>query len=225
MDISHQIAPYNIMQAAFCLNNAYPYFPGNSIFVVVVDPGVGTERQGIVVKTSRYYFVGPDNGVFSFVYHREGYQAYNIDITAFNEPVSSTFHGRDVFTRVAAWLAAGKSLEKFLIPTKKVVCLFQHPHRKSNNVIETEVLHIDHFGNIILNIDKIFWEEIGSPKQFVLQAGVQQFTKIEKTFGDVPPGELLLVWDSSGYLQIAKNQDSAAEVINIKPGDKISVQL
>jgi hypothetical protein len=225
VDISHQIAPYNIRQAAFCLNNAYPYFPEQSIFVVVVDPGVGTERPGIVVKTSRYYFVGPDNGVFSFVYHREGYQVYHIDLSAFSEPVSSTFHGRDVFARVAAWLAAGKPLEKYLIPTKKVICLFQQPRRNNDNVIETEVLHIDHFGNIILNINNIFWEEIGAPKRFTLKAGSQQFTKIHKTFGDVAPGELLLVWDSSGYLQIAKNQGSAAAEMHIQPGDKISVQL
>ncbi|MCB0285137.1 MAG: SAM-dependent chlorinase/fluorinase [Calditrichaeota bacterium] len=225
VDISHAIRPYDIRQAAFCLNNSYPYFPEKTVFVVVVDPGVGTSRQGIVIKTSQYYFVGPDNGVFSYVFHREGYQAFRIDLNALPDDIANTFHGRDVFARIGAWLAAGKLPENVLSPQKSVQSFIKIPHKTAGNRMNLEVLHIDHFGNLVLNLHRQDWQVLESPETYRLVIKHLEFTTIRETFGDVPSGELLLLWDSSGYLQISKNQGDAAKTLQVNVGETAQLIL
>ncbi len=224
IDISHEIQTYNIRQAAFCLNTCYYYFPEKTIFVTVIDPGVGTKREGIVIQTSQHYFVGPNNGVFSFVYQREGYRAFQIQMQEF-EDVSPTFHGRDVFAPMAAWLAEGKSLQRYLKPIRKLESFLKQPQQLSEKEFGLEVLHIDHFGNIILN-----WHQNDFPEKRGVFAPMvtlrnQKFSHLAATFGDVPAGELVLTWDSSGYLQIAQNKGCAADTLGCTVGDEVKLSL
>lgn len=225
VDISHEIKPYDVRQGAFCLNNSYPNFPDKTVFVAVVDPGVGTERKGIVVKTSQHYFVGPDNGIFSFVLHREGYQASEIMLKAFNEEVSHTFHGRDVFARIAAWIVSGRDIKKFLNPLKEVYSFLKPPHKNRENEFILEIIHLDHFGNMILNFQKsdlLGFEDLSGVSLKIQELEIR---RIHDTFGMVPRGELLLCWDSSGFLQIAQNMGSAAEKINCTVGDQVRLVI
>lgn len=220
VDISHHIRQYDVRQAAFCLNSSYPYFPDKTVFAAVVDPGVGMARKGIVLKTSQHFFVGPDNGIFSFVIHREGYQASEIILKAFAEEISHTFHGRDVFARIAAWIGRGKDISKFLTPLKEVASFLKPPHKINDREFALEVIHIDHFGNVILNFQKndlLGYEEQG---RVSLKIKEIELKKIYDTFGMVSQGELLLCWDSSGFLQIAQNMGNAAQKLSSSVGDQ-----
>ncbi len=225
INISHEIRPFDIRQAAFCLNNSYPFFPDKTVFVVVVDPGVGTTRRGVVIKTSQHYFVGPDNGVFSFVFQREGFQAYEINLQEFNEEISPTFHGRDVFARIAAWLADGRSLDNYLQPIKTMASFLRAPHKINENTYELEIIHIDHFGNLILNFDRQIWMSLQNHKNIHLQIKNIELKTIKSTFGDVSKNEIAMLWDSSGYLQISQNQGNAAKTLQSSVGDVVRLKI
>ena len=153
VDITHDIEPQNITSAAFVLSACYRDFPPATIFVCVVDPGVGSDRRAVVVESNEHKFVGPDNGLFSFIL------SPSVVITAiendrfFRKPVSSTFHGRDIFAPVAAHLSLGLDmLELGPEITDAVILPNIHPRRTGENTIEGSVVHIDHFGNIVTNI-------------------------------------------------------------------------
>ncbi|RMH98751.1 MAG: hypothetical protein D6681_11680 [Calditrichaeota bacterium] len=223
--ITHQIRPFDVRQAAFCLNNCYPYFPDKTVFVVVVDPGVGTERKGLVVKTSRHYFVGPDNGVFSFVYHREGYRAYEILPEKLPGEISPTFHGRDIFARLAAWLAAGKNVGQYLAPISEGYSFLKPYQVVGDRELLLEVLHVDHFGNLILNFHQTDWLNFDSPDDLSVDIGDHRIRGLHHTFGAVPEGQPVLNWDSSGYLQIAINGGNAARELNCTVGDQLRLRL
>lgn len=225
VDISHSIPPYDVTRAAFCLNNCYPYFPDKTIFIAVVDPGVGTHRKGIVVKTSQYNFIGPDNGIFSFVFRREGYQVSEIMLDAFEERISPTFHGRDVFARVAAWMAAGADMMKYLRPLKEVDSFLKAPQKISEHEYRPRVIHIDHFGNLILNFHKNDLLSLDNAAKVQIRADNLVLTELEDTFGAVKEGELVLTWDSSDFLQIAQNMGSAAEKLNLSVGDQLHLSI
>ncbi len=225
VDVSHDITPYNIRQAAFALNNCYPYFPPKTIFVVVVDPGVGTERNGLVIKTSQYYFIGPDNGVFSFIYAREAYQAYRIVLHQMEVTISPTFHGRDVFAPIAAKIAANKNIGNYLAETREVVSFLHPPVRTSEKTFTLEALTIDHFGNIILNFHKKDWQKLGNTPNISVVINDQTLNGIHETFGKTGEGELLLTWDSSDYLQIACNKGNAAERLQFSLTDSIQLKI
>jgi len=179
IDITHEIDPFNIKKAALSLGFAYRYFPAGSIHVAVVDPGVGSVRKGIIVSADGHYFIGPDNGIFSYIYHNcgNGFKVYHLNNDmAYELPQAvylsndkgNTFHGRDVFAPVAARLSIGQDIDKFgsligdfvqfSIPKPKII----------DGVFNGEILYIDHptseykrFGNAITNINKDILQEIG----------------------------------------------------------------
>ncbi|HQU70960.1 MAG: SAM-dependent chlorinase/fluorinase [Calditrichaeota bacterium] len=225
IDITHQIEPFNLRQAAFCLQNSYPYFPDKTVFVVVVDPGVGTSRRGMVIKSSQHYFIGPDNGVFSFVFQREGCRSYAISLDAFHEEIADTFHGRDVFAPLAAKLACGKDILPFLEPLQDPVSFLNSPRQIDDNQLMLEVLHTDHFGNLILNFSKSDWILRGANEDLTVVAGQHRISGIQKTFGEVAAGETLITWDSTGFLQLAVNMGNAAKELNIHSGEKVRLEL
>ena len=225
VDISHDIQPFDIRQAAFCLNNSYPYFPEKTVFVVVIDPGVGTKRRGIVVKTSQHQFIGPDNGVFSFVFQREGYQAYEIQLSAFEDDISTTFHGRDVFAKVAAWLASGKPLTNYLQPIREARTFAKPPIKVKAGEYLLKVMHHDHFGNLILNLHRQDWIIMESPQTFCIRSGNHEWRRLVRTYGDMPVGEIALLWDSSGYMQIAQNQGNAAKTLKLKVSEPLQLTI
>ena len=155
LDISHDVASYSVVDGAFTIAQAYPYFPSDTVHLVVVDPGVGGERRPILVQAGRHYFVGPDNGVFSFIYEREERVTVR-HITAshyFLQPVSRTFHGRDIFSPIAAWLTKGIDAVEFRRADQRLPA-FRQPEShacESENRARGIVLKADKFGNLITN--------------------------------------------------------------------------
>jgi len=155
IDITHGISPQNIMEAAFTIEMSFASFPSKTIHVVVVDPGVGSVRRPILVITDHYYFIGPDNGIFSQIYNLS--ESLNvIHLTAehyFMAQISSTFHGRDMFAPAAAWLSKGINVSNFGDPIDDYVNMpISVPVMPTKNIIEGEVIYIDLFGNVITNI-------------------------------------------------------------------------
>ncbi len=224
VDISHEVPPFNTRAGAFCLANAASYFPAGTIFLVVVDPGVGSQRRGLVVRAGEWWFVGPDNGVFSLVWKDFPGQAFAILVDRLPWPVTPTFHGRDVFAPVAASLARSEA-QAFLKPTDAPQSFWNDPERIDRTRWRLEVLHVDHFGNVIFNLHKQQWQAWGAPSRFSLKVGPHTIQGPVETFAQVPPGELLLNWDSSGYLQLACNQCPAAQKLHLNPGQRLMLTL
>jgi S-adenosylmethionine hydrolase len=226
VDVTHQIPPHDIYAAAFTLMCCYNDFPRGTIHVVVVDPGVGSARRPIMVMTDDYNFIGPDNGVFSYVYQRERVNRV-VHFTAehyFRQPVSPTFHGRDVFAACAAyvsklvdWKMMGEEISdpvRFNTPEPKVV---------SDNHIRGAVIHIDRFGNIITNIAR----ELVAPSQ--ARAGVQvrigkhEATRLLNNFAEADPNELFAYFGSAGLLELAVPRQSAARLVEARRGVEVEL--
>ncbi|GAB4377122.1 MAG: hypothetical protein Kow0042_24350 [Calditrichia bacterium] len=225
IDISHEIEPYNIRQAAFCLLNYASYFPAGTVHLVVVDPGVGTEREGLVLQTPEYYFIGPNNGVFSFIYQSTKYQAFKINEAVFEADISPTFHGRDVFAPVALKILEGEEIRKFTRPIEKLVSIYEPWQKTDSGDIRLKVIHVDHFGNLILNFTHKDWQQVVGSDSLTLHLPRGTISGLKKTFGQVAPGEVLALWDSSGFLQIAQNRGNAARHLNLTVGDTVLLKF
>ena len=230
VDISHDVPKYSIRTAAFILKCAYKYFPRGTIHVVVVDPGVGTQRRPIVVKTTNYYFVGPDNGVLMMAAQEDKIkEVYMIENPEFmRREISYTFHGRDIFAPTAAYLArgysvkrVGRSVEDYIVPS------FSRAKIK-NRSIEGEIVHIDDFGNVITNISandlKLLDVEIGE-KVLVEIGGNELKLRLVKSFGYAEKGEMVLIIDSGNLLEISINLGNAAEELKVDIGDQVCIKL
>jgi S-adenosylmethionine hydrolase len=242
VDITHSIEPQNIRQAAFILDYSYRYFPKKTVHVAIVDPGVGSERRGIVLKTPSALFVAPDNGVLSYVINElssnedltvqyskdqdlvtlgNGFEAIAITEPRFwRHPVSTTFHGRDIFAPVAAALSLDispyelgekiTSLHIFPIPT---------PFVDYQGNLAGNVLYVDHFGNLITNIKK---SDLPG-KDILIGAAGHSIQGITNYYAE---GEgLMAIIGSSGYLEISLKNGNAADFLNIGIGDEIKVTL
>ena len=218
-DITHEVPPQDIHSAAFTLLAAYKTFPAGTIHVAVVDPGVGSARRPIIVRAGEHFFVGPDNGLFTYIYDRElMYQVFHVTAEKyFRQPPSTTFHGRDIFAPVAAALSKGVEVEAFgSVITDEVRVDSLAPEVK-NGQVEGRIIHIDRFGNCITNITRdvldvgnlvINGETISSFREFYAD--------------DDRPGELFAIWGSAGFLEISINGASAAQKLKIKTGDRIT---
>ncbi|GBD07011.1 Adenosyl-chloride synthase [bacterium HR21] len=228
IDLLHHVRPQQVRQGAYALWAAEPYFPDGSIFVAVVDPGVGTERRAVAVEINRKYFVAPDNGLLSFVLQRYGAErAVVLENPAYRLPVvSSTFHGRDIFAPAAAYLAQGVRLEQLGMPIA-VRSLQQLPPprcEERDGVWVGEVLHIDRFGNLITSLpaERL---QIGASLQERAQWRVAVrshiIAGISRTFADVAEGELCAYVGSDGLLEIACRNGSAAIQLQITLGESV----
>ena len=225
-DISHDINPQDIRQAAFILNRQVYYFPENTVHIVVVDPGVGTERRPIAAQIGPQRFVGPDNGVFTPMYLRAEKEEWPIHIVHtdnqefWEEKISDIFHGRDIFSPVGAHFASGVSLEKLGKSIDDHVRIhLPFPKRTENGVIG-EVSHIDHFGNIASNIHRDEIADLGEVD--VTLRGVT-IHGLVRTFGEREPGELIALYSSTDYLIVSEVNGSAGKRIKPEVGDVIKV--
>ena len=228
IDISHEIEKFDIRMGAFVLAWAVPYFPKDTVYVSVVDPGVGTKRRPIVVETRRSLLVGPDNGLLMLAAERDGVQhVYEIGNTAFMlSKVSKTFHGRDVFAPVAAYLAArrvpsevGSEIKDYFIPK------YANPVLKNDTLIG-EVLHVDDFGNVITNISEKNLNKIGTKQDVSLDVKLGKKVlnlRYCSAYGEVDVNEMLAVIGGHGFLEIAVNQGDAAEKLKARAGMKMRV--
>jgi S-adenosyl-L-methionine hydrolase (adenosine-forming) len=213
VDITHEIPPQDIRAAAFTLLACYKNFPEKTIFLTVVDPGVGSNRKAILVETEKYYFIAPDNGLLSFVFEEISrvYELTNKKYFAAN--VSQTFHGRDIFAPVAAHLSNGVEPNQFGNETKDFV-------RSKSEKAEAEIIHIDRFGNLITNLKP---EDL--PEKFALQIGGKIIDQLKNFYAEAETGEIFMIWGSAGFLEIAARQDSASKLLNAENGAKILVSF
>ena len=237
IDVCHTIAPQNISQAAFVLSTAHQFFPARTIHVVVVDPGVGTERSAIILRTPRFDFVAPDNGILSYVIEpflkerlrpaqRQAalppeLEAVSITRPEFwRSPVSPTFHGLDIFAPVAARLSLGASPEEFGEVIRSITLLPEHrPYQESAGTLVGRILHIDHFGNLITN----FKREDLPEEPFAVEVSNRFISRLSRTYGE-SEGLLALI-GSSGYLEIAVKGGSARDFLGAAVGDDVKIRL
>jgi S-adenosylmethionine hydrolase len=230
VDINHEISSYDIFEAAYTLAQNYRYFPADTIHLVVVDPGVGGARRPILARTIDYKFVAPDNGVLSLVYEKEE----NIEVRQvtsehyFLNPISQTFHGRDVFAPVAGWLSKGVEADKFGdVITDYAKFTAPKPKRASDQLLTGVVIRIDKFGNIITNITpqdapQLFGE---NPPPFKIVINQVEIARLSQSYSDGKPSEIFAILGSSGFLEICTNRGSAAKALNVGRGAEVGVVL
>jgi len=219
VDISHDVAPFEIGEGAYLIAQSWRYFPKKTVHVVVVDPGVGTSRRPILVEVGGHYFLGPDNGVLSMVYLQETCKVRHVTGEKyFLHPVSRTFHGRDVFAPVAGHLAAGvtparmgKVVQDYLKPD------FDKPHRAGKRTWIARILKIDRFGNIITNIHLKDFGDLAK-SNFTLSLGPIEVNVLARNYSETAPGELFLILGSSGYYEVSMSQGSAAKSVKCQTG-------
>jgi S-adenosylmethionine hydrolase len=228
VDISHEIAPQSILSAAYVLLGAYNNFPPDTIHLVVVDPGVGSLRRPIAVKAGIYFFVGPNNGVFSFVLSRIGnYEAFEIKNRSLLAPdISNTFHGRDVFAPVAAVLSLGVPLQE-VGERLSTVQLLPQPIQISPSSMESEIIHIDRFGNCVTGIQRSSLPDEELPEKFVFEVGKHQIQELNQFYleAGTEPTRPFVIWGSIGFLEISLASSSAAERLDLKIGDPVRLLL
>ena len=223
VDISHEIRPQAVEQAAYVLSTVVSYHPPGAVHLVVVDPGVGSERRPIAVRTERAAYVGPDNGVLSLALAQDpARQAVRLTGPRYRLPsVSATFHGRDIFAPAAAHLACGAPLDEMgeALDLSDLVELPAPAPEPQPGGWQCTILHVDRFGNLITNFQI-------QPQQRGLRvnAGGQWIDQVSRTFSDVDPGELLAYEGSSGYLEIAAREENAAEILSLGVGDTIQIE-
>src|SRR5580700_5106996 len=224
IDITHGIAPYDLLDGALAIAAAYEYFPPRTIHVVIVDPGVGTARRPLLVSGQNQYFIAPDNGVLSGVYEKEQNVVVR-HLTSehyFNQPVSRTFHGRDVFAPVAGWLSKhwqpasmGEEIEDFkrlALPKPK----------ESDGVMKGVVLKVDGFGNLITNFRPEDLPATSAEKgEIHLQVGSHPVTRMVHTFASGNAGEPVAYVGSSGYVEIAVNKGNASKALGTGRGTPV----
>ncbi len=222
VDISHLVPPQDVFGAAFTLGQTWAYFPPWTIHVAVVDPGVGTPRKALAARAGGHYFVAPDNGILTYVMEAQADFA-SFEITAdhyFNKPVSDTFHGRDIFAPVAAWISRGVALDQLGPAVTDPVRLKMPAARKvREGLIQGAILAVDQFGNLITNLKPADVP----PASRIILAGQREITSFRKTYAEGKPGELFVVTGSTGYLEITLRDGSAAALLDLKAGAPIGV--
>ncbi len=225
VDLTHSVKPQNLLQASYLLKTSVPYFPSNTIHLAVVDPGVGGNRKGIAIQTNKYFFVGPDNGIFSpFLENFKAVELSNQEV--FLKPVSSTFHGRDIFAPAAAWIASGKPFEK-LGPIVEKPKILDFPKAKiDNNCLRGEIIHRDHFGNLTSNISKNlalkhFGDDLKNIKIYLNdQTAVPLVSHYDLGFKN----SLAALINSWNQIEIFCKEGNASEEFNILVGASIQIK-
>lgn len=216
IDIDHSTEKFSVISGAFILEKVYRYFPENTYFIAIVDPGVGTARNGIVIKLGSYTFIGPNNGLFHYILKQKDAKVFKIDEKQFPQK-SNTFHGRDIFTPVAIQLAQGNSGAIFPLDTKDLVYC---------NALEAQkiITYIDSFGNIKTNI---VLDEPWKDNTFLKISIDKKSFKVPfvTTFDKVKQGQLLCYKGSNNTLELAVNQSSARDYLQVSVGDHVMIGL
>lgn len=241
VDLTHEIPAHDIAAGAFTLLAAYKSFPKNTVHVAVVDPGVGSSRRGVVVEAADQLFIGPDNGIFSYIFEREpAFRIFELTNQKYlRDPVSPSFHGRDVFAPVAAALANGlqasrlgaeiddpvrlESLEPEVMSGKSAT----RAGKSLSEAIRGRIIHVDRFGNCVTNITpQVLTPEMIAAGAPLLVKG-KKITSFRKFFAENPGSrsELFCIWGSAGFLEIAAANRSAAKLLKAKLGQEVIVRL
>jgi S-adenosylmethionine hydrolase len=226
VDITHAVTPFNILEGAFEIAQAWRYFPRGSIHVCVVDPGVGSARRPLVVAADGHYFIGPDNGIFSMIYDTAQHVVREITNKKMILPsVSRTFHGRDIFAPAAAHLARKTPFERLGKPVKDYVRLAaMQPSKLAGQTWRGSILKTDRFGNLITNFHVHQFPDVKTSPIEVRVNG-QRINRFALTYADTDAGELLVAVGSSGYLEIAANRANAAQTLGCRAGDPVELEF
>lgn len=226
IDITHDIAPYNVSEAAFVIAEAWPYFPKGTIHLVVVDPGVGSSRRPILAEAGGHFFVAPDNGVLSLVFDAAAHKVRVISNPRFMRPeISRTFHGRDIFAPAAAHLAKRAKAAAFGKLIHDYVRTWSaKPIPKGNDSWRGAILKVDRFGNLITNFAAREFAGI-TARPFEMRAGAKHIHRLALTYAETEVGDLFVIVGSAGYLEIAANQASAASLLGCRAGAAIELDL
>ena len=226
VDVTHKIAAFDVMEAAFVLRQATPFYPEGTVHLAVIDPGVGSMRHGVALRHQGYYYVGPDNGMFALLLGSSKPETMTIldDLGIYREvQPSRTFHGRDIFAPAAALLASGHPIDRLGSPADALRPLHWALPIDDDQGIRGWIVHVDHFGNCVTNIPQaLLQQRVGQrkPKCYVGGEIVHGFSN---TYSDVPKGESLLLLNSDGFLEIAINQGNAAELLQVHRGMPVNI--
>jgi S-adenosylmethionine hydrolase len=230
VDISHSITPFSIIEASYIVKTTYKYYPEGTVFIIVVDPGVGSSREILAVETiDNYYFVGPNNGIFLGISESNKFLEC-IEIKNqeyFLQPISNTFHGRDIMAPIAANITKDIPLSNFGVsfnPSKLISCPIVF-NKISNEEIRCTIQYIDEFGNIITNFKAGSLPLKDGAILKIIFKDTEISGKFVKFFQNVMKNSILLLVGSSGFLEISKNQGNAALDFGVKIGDIITVIL
>lgn len=223
IDITHNVHPGDVQSAAYLLWSAYRFFPAGTVHLAVVDPGVGTKRRGIIVETERYFFVGPDNGLFTMLLKEVRIKRVIEINSGLFRGISNTFHGRDIFAPVAAQLSRGVPSKKFgdEIAPDKLQFLKISESVIEGDKINGRIIYIDNFGNLITNIPASALKA----KRIRVLIKNRRISGLKRTYGDAPKGNLLALINSSGLLEISLNSGSAVKLLKCRQGEKVVVLL
>jgi hypothetical protein len=231
VDISHEITPQDIWEAAYTLKCAYSHFPKGTVHVAVVDPGVGSGRRPIIAVTEGYYFVGPDNGLFSLIYKdAERLRVHHITSTHYFLPnPGPTFHGRDIFAPVAGWLAKGIPSGNFGEEITDFMKLNFPAPKVAGKSIEGHVVHIDRFGNIITDImykdiQPLMAEDTDLRTASIILTG-REIKGLKKFYAEANPGEPGAIINSSGSLEVFMFKQNARATLSVKRGEAVRLTI
>ena len=228
VDITHEIAPRDIGAAAFTIFASYRSFEPGTVHLVVVDPGVGSDRRPIVARAGGYFFVGPDNGIFSYVFDQEtDHIVFHVTATEFfRQPVSTTFHGRDIFAPVAGAVTKGTPVEAFGPSIKDAVRLPPlSPKLSKKGRLKGRIIHIDRFGNCVTSIDREVFSTEGERKAIVSING-KKIKSLREFYGEEKVAQnLFAIWGSAGFLELSARNRSAARLLRAKRGDAVVVDF
>ena len=225
-DLSHEIGPQNVLEGTLLLGRCTPFFPEGSIHVVVVDPGVGTKRRVIAARCGPQYFVGPDNGSVTLMLERAEINGWPVKIVSADQPkywlseVSNVFHGRDIFSPLAAHLANGVTLSQIGTPIDNPVRLEVPQPQPLESGWKAQVMNIDHFGNLSTNLRA---EHLAGMGDLIVQIKDVTIRGLSQTFGEQAAGSLVALINSEGFLEIAEVNGSAARRLSTIPHDMVEV--
>ena len=226
VDLSHDIEPQKIAQAAFVLSRHYRYFPAGTIHLVVVDPGVGSERRALIVQTAQAFFVAPDNGVLTYVVHDARRASADLHIIDISNPrfwlqdVSPVFHGRDIFAPVAAHLSLGIPVPAFGKEVNDLVTFPLPQVERGEGKLKGQVAHIDRFGNLLTNI---YRRDLLSLREIKVRVRNREIAGLSRTYADGREGEVIAYIDSSEELAVAVVLGSARDLLGAQVGDEVEV--
>jgi S-adenosylmethionine hydrolase len=230
VDICNSVHPFDVLDGALTIVQAASYFPSDTLHVVIVDPGVGSQRRPILVSNEKHVFLAPDNGVLSLVYDRAERLSVR-HVTAehyFLQPVSQTFHGRDVFAACAGWLSKGVEISKFGEEiTDFVRFAAPKPKPMTEGTFKGVVLKTDRFGNLITNITPADIPQLfgPTPPAFRIVVGKAEVTKMKNAYAQATPGEVFAILGSMGYLEISANRAAANRLAGADKGSDVTVTL
>lgn len=227
IDLTHQVPPQDVYAAAFTLMCCYRDFPKWTVHVAVVDPGVGSSRRPILVMTDEYYFVGPDNGIFSYIYQRENINrvVHLTEAHYFRAEVSSTFHGRDVFAPIAAYVAKQVDWRKMGEEISDYVKFNTPAPAVGAEQVKGHVIHVDRFGNLITNITTKELPEERAKAGVRIRVGKHEAQRLLTHFAEAGNNELFAYFGSAGFLELAVSRQSAARLTEARRGVEVEVSF